>query len=152
MAHQHSSKRNLWSRSAHLTAGVAIAGAGVLVVPSVASSPRNVQVRDIQLVDVDTAESPLGDGTALVFGPSGVPIPPTQYVGAADTLYLQPLGFTGTSQSSFIPDGLYPLTGVKSLGAVTSLGQDQQIIVSDIEGQIAAGGVSSEKPGGGGGW
>src|SRR5277367_4455906 len=89
----------------------------------------------------DTADSPLGDGTALVFGPSGVPIPPPQYVGAADTLYLQPLGFTGTAQSSFIPDQIYPLTGVKSLGALTSLGQDQQIMVSDIESQIAAGGV-----------
>jgi hypothetical protein len=94
----------------------------------------------------DTADSPLGDGTALVFGPSGVPIPPPQYVDAADTLYLQQLGFTGTSQSSYIPDGFYPFTGVKSLGAVTSLGQDQQIMVSDIEGQIAAGGVSPENP------
>jgi hypothetical protein len=51
----------------------------------------------------DTADSPLGDGTALLFGPSGVPIPPPQYVDAADTLYLQPLGFTGTAQSEFEP-------------------------------------------------
>ena len=114
MAHQYSSKRHRWSRIAHLTAGVAIVGAGLLVVPSVAPSPRNVQVRAIRLVD--TADSPLGDGTALVFGPSGVPIPPPQYVDAADTLYLQQLGFTGTAQSSYIPDGLYPLTGIKSLG------------------------------------
>lgn len=64
MAHQHNSKRSHWSRSAHLIAGVAIVGAGLLVVPSVAPSPRNIQGRDIQLVDVDTAESPLGDGTA----------------------------------------------------------------------------------------
>jgi len=146
MAHQHSSKRNYRSRSAHLTAGVAIVGAGLLVVPSVASSPRNVQIREIQLIDVDTAESPLGDGTALVFGPSGVPIPPPQYVDAANTLYLQPLGFTGTPQSAFEPNGAYPLTGVKSLGVDTSLGQDQQIMVSDIESQIAAGGVSPENP------
>lgn len=94
----------------------------------------------------DTADSPLGDGTALVFGPSGVPIPPPQYVDAADTLYLQQLGFTGTSQSSFIPDGASPLTGVHSLGAGTSLSQDEPIMVSDIEGQIAAGGVSPENP------
>ena len=130
----------------YLTASVAIAGASLITVPSVAPRLPDVQVREIQLTDVDTADSPLGDGTALVFGPSGVPIPPLQYVGAADTLYLQPLGFTGTSQSSFIPDAFYPLTGVKSLGAVTSLGQDQQIMVSDIEGQIAAGGVSPENP------
>ena len=144
MAHQYSSKRHRWSRIAHLTAGVAIVGAGLLVVPSVAPSPRNVQVRAIRLVD--TADSPLGDGTALVFGPSGVPIPPPQYVDAADTLYLQQLGFTGTAQSSYIPDGLYPLTGIKSLGGDTSLSQDQPIMVSDIESQIAGGGVSPENP------
>ena len=56
------------------------------------------------------------------------------------------LGFTGTAQSSVIPDEAYPLTGVKSLGFGTSLGQDQQIMVSDIENQIAAGGVSPENP------
>src|SRR5271155_6203011 len=113
--------------------------AGLIVVPPVAPSPRTVQLPAIQLVD--TADSPLGDGTALVFGGSGVPIPPPQYVDAADTLYLEPLGFTGTSQSLFIPDGASPLTGVHSLGAGTSLGQDESIMVSDIEGQIAAGGV-----------
>jgi PE-PPE domain len=94
----------------------------------------------------DTADSPLGDGTALVFGPTGVPTPPAQYVDAADTLYLQHLGFTGTTQPEFIPDEAYPLTGPKSLGYGTSFGQDQQIMVSDIEGQIAAGGVSPENP------
>ncbi len=128
-----------------LTISVAITGAILLVIPSVAPSPRNVQVREIQLTGVDTADSPLGDGTALVFGPTLVPIPPPQYVGAADTLYLQPLGFTGTAQSSFIPDGSSALDP-KSLGFGTSLGQDQQIMVSDIEGRIAAGGVSPENP------
>jgi len=143
MAHQHSSKRNRWSRSAHLTAGIAIVGAGLLVVPSVAPSPRNVQVRAIQLVD--TAESPLGDGTALVFGATLLPTPPEQYVDAADTLYLQPLGFTGTAESSYTPEGSSALDP-NTLGYGTSLGQDQQIMVSDIESQIAGGGVSPENP------
>src|ERR1700745_865959 len=134
MVQQHSSKRNRWSPTAHLAAGVALVGAGLLVVPSVAAARRTVQVRAIQLVD--TADSPLGDGTALVFGPSGLPIPPPQYVDAADTLYLQPNGFTGTAQPAFIPNELYPITGVHSLGLGTSLGQDQQIMVSDIESQI----------------
>jgi hypothetical protein len=67
-------------------------------------------------------------------------------VDAADTLYLQQLGFTGTGQSSFIPDEFYPFTGVNSLGPATSLGQDQSIMISDIESQIAAGGVSPEDP------
>src|ERR1700761_8005294 len=103
MVQQHSSKRNRWSPTAHLAAGVALVGASLLVVPSVAPSPRTVQVHAIQLVD--TADSPLGDGTALVFGGSGIPIPPPQYVDAADTLYLQPLGVTGTAQSAFTTEG-----------------------------------------------
>jgi hypothetical protein len=129
-----------------LTAGVAIACASLIVVPPVAPPPPNVQVREIQLTDVDTADSPLGDGTALVFGPSGVPIPPPQFVDAADTLYLQPDGFTGTAQSAFIPNGLYPFTGIKSLPFGTSLDQDQPIMISDIESQIAGGEVSAANP------
>jgi PE-PPE domain len=146
MAYQRRSKRNRWSRRAGLTAGVAVVGTGLLVIPSVKPSSPAVQVRAIQLVDVDTAESPLGDGTALVFDGTGIPTPPQQVVDAADTLYLQPLGFTGTAQSAFEPNQGYPLTGPKSEGIDTSLVQDQQIMVSDIEGQIAGGGVSPENP------
>ena len=137
MAYQQSSKRNRWSRRARLTAGVAIVGTGVLVVPTVEPSLRNVQVREIQLTDVDTAESQLGDGTALVFGGTLLPTPPEQYVNAADTLYLQPRGFTGTAESSYTPEGSSALDP-NTLGYATSLGQDQQIMVSDIESQIAA--------------
>src|SRR6202042_3508013 len=85
----------------------------------------------------DTADSPLGDGTALLFGPTLVPTPPSQYVDAADTLYLQQLGFTGTDESSYIPDGSSALDP-NSLPYGTSLGQDQQIMVSGIESQIEA--------------
>ena len=145
MANQQSSKRNRWSRRARLTAGVAIVGTGVLVVPTVEPSLRNVQVREIQLTDVDTAESQLGDGTALVFGGTLLPTPPEQYVNAADTLYLQPRGFTGTAESSYTPEGSSALDP-NTLGYATSLGQDQQIMVSDIESQIAGGGVSPENP------
>jgi hypothetical protein len=134
------------SSVAALTISVAVTGAGLIAVASVSPSVPNVQVRAVQLADVDTADSPLGDGTALVFGGTGVPIPPPQFVDAADTLYLQPLGFTGTAQSAFIPNEFFPVTGIKSLELATSLGQDQQIMVSDIEGQIAAGGVSPENP------
>jgi PE-PPE domain len=130
----------------YVSAGVALVGASLIAVPAVAPPLPHVQVREIRLIDVDTAESPLGDGTALVFGGSGMPIPPPQYVDAADRLYLQPLGFTGTAQSAFTPEGAYPATGVHSLGLGTSVGQDQQIMVSDIESQIAAGGVSPENP------
>ena len=128
------------------SAGVALLGAGLIAAPPAPPLAPHVQAREIQLVDVDTAESPLGAGTALVFDGSGGPIPAPQTVDAANTLYLQPLGFTGTAESSFIPDGLYPLTGIKSLELGPSLAQGQQIMVSDIEGQIAGGGVSPENP------
>ena len=62
----------------------------------------------------DTADSPLGDGTALVFGGTGVPTPPAQYVDAADTLYLQQLGFTGTAESSYTPEGSSAMTPTPS--------------------------------------
>ncbi len=77
-----------------------------------------------------------------------LPTPPEQYVDAADTLYLQPLGFTGTAESSYTPEGaVSALTGVHSLRVKSlPLGQDQQIMISDIENQIAAGGVSPENP------
>jgi hypothetical protein len=133
------------SSLAALTIGVAVSGAGLIAVVPVSPSAPNVH-RAVRLVDVGTADSPLGDGAALVFGPSGVPIPPPQYVDAADTLYLQPLGFTGTTQPEFEPNGAFPLTGVKSLEVGTSFSQDQQIMVSDIENQIAAGGVSPDNP------
>jgi hypothetical protein len=93
----------------------------------------------------DTADSPLGDGAALVFGGTLLPTPPEQTVDAADTLYLQPLGFTGTAESSYTPEGSSALDP-NTIGYGMSLAQDQQIMVSDIESQIAGGGVSSENP------
>jgi hypothetical protein len=133
------------SSVAALTIGVAVTGAGLMAVVPMSPSVPNVH-RAVQLVDVDTADSLLGDGTALVFGPSGVPDPPPQYVDATEQLYLQPDGFTGTSESSYIPDQVFPLTGPNSLDAVTSLAQDQSNMVSDIESQITGGGVSPENP------
>jgi PE-PPE domain len=133
------------SSVAALTIGVAVTGAGLMAVVPVSPSVPNVH-RAVQLVDVDTADSLLGDGTALVFGPSGVPTPPPQYVDAAEQLYLQPDGFTGTSQPSYIPDQIFPLTGPNSLTAVASLAEDQSNMVSDIEDRITAGGVTPENP------
>lgn len=123
---------------------IAIVGTGVVAATPMAPDP--VAAWAVRLTGIDTAASPLGDGTALVFDGSGDPVPPPQTVDAADTLYLQPLGFTGTAKSSFIPDGLYPLTGIKSLELGPSLVQGQQIMLSDIEDRIAAGGVSPENP------
>jgi PE-PPE domain-containing protein len=133
------------SNSVWAAAAVAVVGIGVVVATPVTPAPVDVQVRQVRLVDVDTAESPLGDGTALVYGGTGIPTPPPQYVDAADTLYLQHLGFTGTAESSYTPEGSSALDPY-TLGYGTSLGQDQQIMIADIENQIAGGNVSPENP------
>ncbi|UQX09640.1 hypothetical protein [Candidatus Mycobacterium methanotrophicum] len=72
------------------------------------------QVRDVRLAGTDAADAALGDGAALVIGGSGIPIPPQTYVDAADTMYLQPRGFTGIPQALDTPEGFYPTTGVDS--------------------------------------
>ncbi|MCV7257159.1 PE-PPE domain-containing protein [Mycobacterium shimoidei] len=131
---------------AALTMSVAVAGAGLITIDTVPPRTSDVQVPEIQLTGGDNADSPLGAGTALVYDGSGIPIPTPQYVDAVNTLYLQPRGFTGTVQPSFLPNGLYPLTGPKSLGFGTSLAQGQEIMFSNIKDQIDAGGVSPENP------
>jgi hypothetical protein len=134
------------NRSIYAAAAIAVVGTGVVVSTPVTPAPIDVQARAVRLIDVDTAASPLGDGTALIYGGSGVPIPGPLAVNTADQLYLQPNGFTGIAQPEFIPNGLRPFTGMNSLGFGTSLNQDQPIMISEIENQIAAGGVSPDNP------
>jgi PE-PPE domain len=126
-------------------AGVAIAGASLIAIPVVSPAPH-AEVRDVQLTSGDAADSPLGDGTALVMGGSGIPIPPQSYVDAADTLYLQPRAFTGTPQALDTPEGFYPTTGVNSLTADASEAQGAQILDGAITGQIAGGNVDAANP------
>jgi hypothetical protein len=128
-----------------LGTGVAIAGASLIAAPVVSPAPH-VEVRDVQLTSGDAADSPLGDGTALVIGGSGIPIPPQSYVDAADTLYLQPRDFTGTPQALDTPEGFYPTTGVNSLTADASEAQGAQILDGAITGQIAGGNVDAANP------
>jgi hypothetical protein len=55
--------------------GVAVIGAGLIAAPPVAAPAANIEVRAVQLTNGETADFPLGDGTALVMGGSGFPIP-----------------------------------------------------------------------------
>jgi len=81
-----------------------------------------------------------GEDTALVIGPSGIPIPPQSYVDAVDNLYLDPNGYAAyTPQGLPTPEGLYPVTGVKSLPLDTSASQGVTILNDAIDKQIAAG-------------
>ncbi|ORA83436.1 hypothetical protein BST28_00650 [Mycolicibacter kumamotonensis] len=88
----------------------------------------------------------LGGGTALIMGGSGNPLPAPTYVDAADILYLQPHGFTGTPQALFTPEGFYPTTGVKSLPAFVSETQGAQILSETVSRLVAGGGVDAVNP------
>ena len=133
-------------RRAFISAGVAIAVTSLVAVTPGASSIPDVAVRSMQLTSGDSADSPLGDGAALVMGGSGIPIPPQRYVDAADTLYLQPRDFTGSAQPLDTPEGFYPTTGVNSLTAGASEAQGAQILTAAIQGQIAGGRVDATNP------
>lgn len=122
-----------------LTITVGIACATVVSTPAAtAAPPLPVAVSgDVQLT---------AGGTALVYDGSGGPVPAAQYLDAVNTLYLQPDGFTGTLEPGFVPNGLYPITGIRSLGFGTSVGQGQSMMFSAIGSQLASGEFNSENP------
>src|SRR5246127_667927 len=116
------------------------------VVSALVAAPSSSSHCQVLLTSVDNADSPLGDGTALIFGTSGTPVASPGYQEAVDQLYLAPRGFDGTIRAPFTPEGLYPVTGVHSLPVDTSFAQEEQILDSAIQSQIAAGGVDAANP------
>jgi PE-PPE domain len=126
-----------------VTAGVAIAGVSLIAV-----TPRaiDVQVHAVRLISGDTADSPLGDGTALIVGPSVLSTPSQAYADFADTLYLEPRGFTGTTEILTTPEGLYPFSGPFTEEFDQSEAQGQQIVDAAILNQIAGGQVDAANP------
>jgi hypothetical protein len=131
---------------------VAVAGGGVLA-PSAMMNPASAHADDI----------------GLVIGGSGIPIPGSDYVHAADGLYLDnpytqlypDLTFYQATPSNpfgeglFTPEGLYPLTGVHTLllnypldsdgfpSGSSSVGQGIEILESTIAADQAAGDTST---------
>jgi hypothetical protein len=104
-----------------LAASVAIAGVSLIAVTPVTPRTIDVQARAVRLISGDTADSPLGDGTALIVGPSVLSTPSQTYADFADTLYLEPRGFTGTTEILTTPEGPLPLQrslhrGVRPVG------------------------------------
>ena len=63
----------------------------------------------------------------VIMGPSGVPIPSQNYVNTVLKYYI-PNAIPGSQQVLFTPEGLYPITGVKSLPLNTSVDQGIQIL------------------------
>ncbi|HEU0190250.1 MAG TPA: PE-PPE domain-containing protein [Mycobacterium sp.] len=129
-----------------VSAGVAIVGVGLIVTPQGALPAPGGQARAVQLTSSEIPGLSLGDGTAFVIGGSGVPVPPPQYVQALESLYLTPNGFTGDAQPLDTPEGLYPITGIKSLELDPSVAQGAQILEQAVEHQLATGDVSPANP------
>lgn len=97
-------------------------------------------------MQLTSGEDSLGDGPGLVMGFSGIPIPDERYLDNAEDLFLGPHGFTGDAETLDLPNGLYPVTGTKSLPYDTSLDQDQQILDSAVHDQLDAGDVDADNP------
>ncbi|HEU0190751.1 MAG TPA: PE-PPE domain-containing protein [Mycobacterium sp.] len=77
--------------------------------------------------------------TTLVMGPSGVPIPDTSYIDAVNSLYIQPNLPGSTPAVVFTPEGLYPITGVKSLPLDPSVAQGVTILDDTLQPYVQAG-------------
>lgn len=85
-------------------------------------------------------QAAVAQNTALIMGPSGVPIPSPTYIQDVFQLYVQPNSPTGTVPEQLdTPEGLYPITGVKSLPLNVSVDQGLSILTTAIAEQVAAG-------------
>ena len=130
----------------HRTFGVALVGAGLIAVPSLVPPSPGVQVRAVRLTSGDTADSPLGDGTAFIMGGSGLETPGQTYANAIDAEYLAPRDFTGTTQVLTTPEALYPFLGPFTETFDQSEAQGQQLLDTAILNQIATGDVDAANP------
>ncbi|WP_431233692.1 PE-PPE domain-containing protein [Mycolicibacterium psychrotolerans] len=81
--------------------------------------------------------------TAVIMGPSGVPIPKPSYIQSVFNLYIAP-SYPGSIPFQLdTPEGLYPITGVKSLPLNVSVQQGIQILAATIAEQVAAGNTAT---------
>lgn len=131
---------------AYLSTGVAISCAALIAVATVQPPVAGGQTRGVQLTAVDDADSPLGDGIALMIGATGIPTPSQGWLDAYDRLYLEPRGFTGTMQAVTTPQSFYPVTFPFSMTFDKSLSQGVQNVVDAVNAQIAADEVSATNP------
>jgi PE-PPE domain len=130
----------------YVAAGVALVGAGIIAATPMAPSLPDAQVRAVRLTSGDTADSPLGDGTALILGGSGLATPGQPYADVVDADYLAPRDFTGTTQIVTTPEGLYPFLGPFGETFDASEAQGQQTLDTAILDQIAGGNVDAANP------
>jgi hypothetical protein len=80
-----------------------------------------------------------GTQFGVIIGGSGLPIPPPSYVTSTLNYVNQNFNvMAGNAQALFTPEGLYPLTGVKSLPLNTSVTQGIQILDNQINATLTA--------------
>ncbi|WP_409426702.1 PE-PPE domain-containing protein [Mycobacterium sp. SMC-11] len=121
---------------------VGLVSAGLIVCPS----PAGAAAPAVQAVQLAGAGLPLGGGTALIMGGSGMPTPGPGYADLVNELYLAPLGFTGTTQILSTPETLYPFLGAFTGTFDSSVDEGSQILEAAILEQIAGGQVDAENP------
>jgi len=134
-------------RRLHSLFGVTIAGASLVAIPPVVAPMPAARVRAVQLISGDTADSPLGDGTALVLGGSGLPTPGQPYADVVDSDYLAPRDFSGTTQIVTTPEGALPVFGSLWRDVRTiRRPRDNRSWTTAILNQIAGGNVDAANP------
>ncbi|ORB02139.1 hypothetical protein BST33_07460 [Mycolicibacter minnesotensis] len=121
---------------------IGVVSSGLLVCPT----PADAAVQALQQVQLTDAAAPLGGGTALIMGGSGMPTPGPGYADLVNELYLAPLGFTGATQILTTPETLYPFLGAFTGTFDSSVEQGTQILEAAILDQIAGGGVDADNP------
>ena len=120
-----------------VVAAIAVAGLIADSPPLPPAAPQPVvHSTAVRLASTDAADSPLGDGTALLMGGTSIPQPSQLYLDAADALYLQPRGFDGTLQSLFTPEDVSPTSEVRG----------EQILDSTILQKFDSADVSAQNP------
>ncbi|CAJ1506931.1 PE-PPE domain-containing protein [[Mycobacterium] holstebronense] len=119
---------------------------GLVSAGLICPSPAGATVPAVQAVQLTGAGVPLGGGTALIMGGSGMPTPGPGYADLVNELYLAPLGFTGTTQILSTPETLYPFLGAFTGTFDSSVDEGSQILEAAILDQIAGGHVDADNP------
>ncbi len=122
----------------YATAGIALAGAGLILATPPAAATQEVYAHRVQLTagGTETADGLVG----LVVGGTAYPIPPASYVQAADELYIQRILPGAQTHAVFTPEGASPIfSGVKSLPFDTSVDQGRTIVDAAITNEVNAG-------------
>ncbi|HEU4360130.1 MAG TPA: PE-PPE domain-containing protein [Mycobacterium sp.] len=114
---------------------VVVVAAGVVTAPASPAPSVGAQVLGVRLTG---GQGSLGNGVALIMGPSLISTPSQRYVETVDSLFLQPRGFTGTAVPLTTPESPSYLGESEAQGA--------QILTTAIQSEIASGHADAANP------